>query len=274
MDLMRTSLAPLSEGAWKMVRDRARQTLEGSLSARRIVDVSGPRGWEFSSLNLGRITPDEACVEGVSVGIRQVLPAVELRADFALQLAELDNVARGAIDVDLEALAAAAQRIARAEDQIVFKGLEKASIRGMLQAAGGRPVSIGADPHTHPAAVAEALVQLKQLGVGGPYALVAGDDLWRELSGVPDDDYPLLQRVTKLVGGPILLAPSLGRAGLLVSRRGGDFELTLGQDFTIGYELHDAKLVYLYLIESFTFRVLEPTAVVSLQPAAPRVVTT
>jgi len=51
----------------------------------------------------------------------------------------------------------------------------------------------------------------------------------------------------------------------VLSRRGGDFELTVGQDLAIGYKQHDAKDVDLYYTESFTFRVLEPAAAVELR---------
>jgi uncharacterized linocin/CFP29 family protein len=49
-----------------------------------------------------------------------------------------------------------------------------------------------------------------------------------------------------------------------VSKRGGDFTLGVGQDFSIGYSRHDAEVVTLYLEESFSFRVSEPDAAVVL----------
>lgn len=58
-------------------------------------------------------------------------------------------------------------------------------------------------------------------------------------------------------------APGLDGA-VLVSKRGGDFVLDVGQDLSIGYIRHDAELVTLYLEESFNFRVNEPDAVVVL----------
>jgi len=116
--------------------------------------------------------------------------------------------------------------------------------------------------------VAEALVRLKILGVAGPYALAVGDELFKALSGTSGDQYPLIPRLARLIDGPVLLAPVLGEGGALVSRRGGDFELTLGQDASIGYEIHDAKEVKLFFTESLTFRVLDPDAAVLLRPAA------
>jgi uncharacterized linocin/CFP29 family protein len=69
--------------------------------------------------------------------------------------------------------------------------------------------------------------------------------------------------VRRLLDGPIVWAPGLEGAAVL-SLRGGDFELTVGQDWSIGYLDHSAEAVRLYLQESFTFRVLAPEAAVPL----------
>jgi uncharacterized linocin/CFP29 family protein len=55
---------------------------------------------------------------------------------------------------------------------------------------------------------------------------------------------------------------------VLLSTRGGDYELTVGQDLSIGYASHDRTDVELFLTESFTFRVLEEKAAVFLKRAA------
>ena len=55
--------------------------------------------------------------------------------------------------------------------------------------------------------------------------------------------------------------------GLLLSRRGGDYELHLGQDLSIGYDSHDADQVQLYLQESLTFLALTAEASVTLPTA-------
>jgi uncharacterized linocin/CFP29 family protein len=44
------------------------------------------------------------------------------------------------------------------------------------------------------------------------------------------------------------------------------FQLSVGQDLSIGYAGHDRDRVYLYLTESFAFRVLERGAAVYLKP--------
>ncbi len=58
-------------------------------------------------------------------------------------------------------------------------------------------------------------------------------------------------------------APAVDGA-VLVSLRGGDFELEVGQDLSIGYQDHDADGVTLYLEESVTFRAISPEAAIGL----------
>ena len=75
--------------------------------------------------------------------------------------------------------------------------------------------------------------------------------------------YPLLEHLRLILEGPVVWAPAVDGA-VVLSQRGGDFELTVGQDFSIGYLSHDAVSVQLYLEESFTFQVIEPRAAVHL----------
>ena len=96
--------APLSDAGWKLLDDEARERLAPALGARKLVDFSGPHGWEHSASTLGRVRklrggPSKA-VSGLQ---REVLPLVELRADFALSREELRDADRGAPDADLGA---------------------------------------------------------------------------------------------------------------------------------------------------------------------------
>ncbi len=80
--------------------------------------------------------------------------------------------------------------------------------------------------------------------------------------------YPVLQHIQRLVDGDIVWAPAIA-GGLLLTTRGGDFELDIGQDISIGYLSHSEAAVELYLQESFTFRLLTTEAAVAL--ASPQV---
>ena len=58
--------------------------------------------------------------------------------------------------------------------------------------------------------------------------------------------------INRLVNGDIIWAPAIDGAFVLTTR-GGDFDLQLGTDVSIGYLSHDADSVQLYLQETLTF---------------------
>jgi uncharacterized linocin/CFP29 family protein len=99
---------------------------------------------------------------------------------------------------------------------------------------------------------------LSNSSVEGPYSLVVSNEQWQKISGV-HRGYPLKQQIESLLGGSIIRNTFVDNA-LLVSERGGDFEMTIGQDIAIGYEHHDTKAVQLFFTESFTFRVIDNRA--------------
>jgi uncharacterized linocin/CFP29 family protein len=70
--------------------------------------------------------------------------------------------------------------------------------------------------------------------------------------------------VRRLLEGPIVWAPAADGA-LILSLRGGDFQLTVGQDFSLGYLDHSSTSVRLYVQESFTFRVNVREAAIPLK---------
>src|SRR5215475_6553050 len=104
MNHLLRELAPISEHTWQVLDDEARERLAPALAARRLVDFSGPHGWEHSATNLGRTNPLPAGPDGVSALQRKVLPLVELRADFEVSRSELRDTDRGADDGDWGAL--------------------------------------------------------------------------------------------------------------------------------------------------------------------------
>ena len=71
--------------------------------------------------------------------------------------------------------------------------------------------------------------------------------------------------LARMLDGEIIWAPGLESGGLLVTTRGGDYELYLGQDLSIGYLSHNADTIELYLQESFTFLAYTAEASVVLQ---------
>ena len=261
-------LAPISERAWQRVEEEAREVLQLHLAARRIFDFEGPLGWEHSAVDLGEVV----ALEGVSpagalVRLRRVRPLIEVRVPFELERKELERIDRGASSVDLDPLRDAARIFAAAEDTALFEGYVDADIPGLQTDAENEGVALPRDAEALPDAVSEALDQLRQAGVSGPYAVALGPAAYSALDrSVGDGGYPVKKHVLRLIDGPLVWAPAL-RGGVLVSLRGGDFKLVCGRDASIGYLSHDEKSVRLYLEESFTVELNGPEAAVPLLPA-------
>jgi uncharacterized linocin/CFP29 family protein len=258
------SHAPISDAGWSLLDDEARERLNPPLAARKLVDFSGPHGWDYSATNLGRTSPmASAPCEGVSGLKRQVLPLVELRADFELSRAELRAADRGAEDVELEALDRAAHQIALAENVAVFHGWQDA-VTGIAEASPHDALALGDDTDRYPTQVAGAVERLLCDGITGPYGVALGREQYRRVVETAEHGgYLLFDHLRKIVEGPLVWAPGV-RGAVVVSLRGGDFLFESGQDLSIGYDSHDAAVVRLYLQESFSFRAVTPEAAVAL----------
>lgn len=260
--------APITEAGWGLLGEEARERLTPALAARRLVDFAGPHGWEQSATNLGRARAiDDAPIDGVTGAQRRVLAMVELRAPFSLSRDELRDADRGAGDVDLSALDEAAHRIATAENRAVFHGWGAAGVQGVAEISTHEPIALGEDCQRYPRHVARAVEVLLCAGIGGPYGLALGPETYtRVLESTEHGGYLLFDHLRKIVDGPLVWAPGV-QGAVVVSQRGGDFVLDVGEDLSIGYERHDTNVVELYIEESFTFRVLTAEAAVALTPA-------
>lgn len=280
MNHLLRELAPISTSGWQEIEKEARRTLRTTLAARRLVDFDGPQGWTAAAIGTGRsesiASPQEGAGDNkVRARLRKVLPLVELRVPFELSLHDLDDVERGAKDPDTDAVIAAARAIAMAEDRAVFHGFPAAGIRGICEAQAEASVPIGDDYERFPEVVTTALNRLRDEGVDGPYAIALGEECYKGLTETTHGGYPVIEHIRHLVDGPLVWAPGLD-GSLVLSMRGDDFQLTVGEDFSIGYLGHDRETVRLYIEETFTFWNLSPQAAIPLvhrataQAARPR----
>jgi uncharacterized linocin/CFP29 family protein len=192
---------------------------------------------------------------------------VELRVPFELDRQTIDDVDRGANDADWQPAKDAARQIAFAEDGAVFEGYAAAGIAGIRQGASNPAMKLPADVREYPQAIAQGLSQLRLVGVNGPYAVLLGADAYTALAETSDHGYPVLEHVKRLVDDKIIWAPAIAGAFVLTTR-GGDFELHIGQDVSIGYSNHTDAVVRLYLQETLTFLLLTAEAAVALSPPA------
>lgn len=263
MNNLHRELAPISGEAWAQIEEEASRTLKRHLAARRVVDVPDPKGLALSAIGTGHLHQIQTPGDGIVAAQRDVKAIVELRVPFTLSRQAIDDVERGAADSDWDPLKDAARKIAFAEDRAVFDGYAAAGIQGIREGSSNSGVVLPSQAKGYPAAVAQAVSQLRLAGVNGPYALVLGADAYTAAHGGSDEGYPTFHHLEHVVDGGIIWAPAV-EGGFVISTRGGDFELDIGQDISIGYQSHSGTAVELYFLETFTFRLLTTEAAVVL----------
>ena len=267
MNNLHRELAPISDAAWAQIEEEASRTLKRYLAGLRVVDVHAPGGTALSAVGTGHLRTIKAPADGVVARQREVKALVELRVPFELDRQAIDDVERGANDSDWQPAKDAARQIAFAEDRAIFEGYEAAAIEGIRQGTSNPIMTLPADVRDYPDAIAQALSQLRLVGVNGPYAALFGADAYTALAETSDHGYPVLEHVKRLINDEIIWAPAIA-GGFVLTTRGGDFDLHIGQDVSIGYLSHADAAVRLYLQETLTFLLLTSEAAVALAPPA------
>ncbi len=174
MNNLHRELAPISEGAWAQIEEEATRTLKRYLAGRRVVDVKGPGGVSLAAVGTGHLRNVETPGDGIVARQREVKALVELRVPFELERQAIDDVERGANDSDWQPLKDAAKRIAFAEDRAIFEGYAAAGIKGIRQGTSNPVTTLPGNVVKYPDAIAEALSQLRLVGVNGPYSVLLG----------------------------------------------------------------------------------------------------
>ena len=263
MNNLHRELAPISDAAWADIEEETTRTLKRHLAGRRVVDVHSAGGVGFSAVGTGHLRPIAAPSDGILARQREVKALVEFRVPFELDRQQIDDVERGANDSDWQPAKDAAQKIAYAEDRAIFEGYAAGGIVGIREGTSNPRMTLPSDVREYPDAISQALSQLRLVGVNGPYSVLLGADPYTALAETSDNGYPVLEHVKKLVKDEIIWTPAIAGAFVLTTR-GGDFDLHIGQDISIGYLSHTDNVVRLYLQETLTFLLLTSEAAVVL----------
>jgi uncharacterized linocin/CFP29 family protein len=266
MNNLHRELAPVSDEAWASIEAEARRTFEQNVAGRRVVDVTGPDGPTLASVGTGHLAEIEAPggdAAGITAWLRGAQQLVQLRVPFTVSRLDVDNVERGAQDSDWQPVKDAARQIGFAEDRIIFGGYPTAGITGVRPSTSNPVLTLPAEARDYPTVISQAVSALRLAGVGGPYSLLLSAPAYTMVSETSDHGYPIRDHLARVVDGEIIWAPAIDGAFLL-SGRGGDYELRLGQDLSIGYLSHDSEYVQLYFQESLTFLAYTAEASVAL----------
>ena len=261
MDNLHRDLAPISDEAWTEIEAEVRRTFQAHLAGRRVVDTEVHDG-TLAAMGTGHLAPIDGPAAGVEAKVHRVRPVATLRIPFTLSREAIDDVALGSPDSDWQPAKDAARAMALAEDKVVFAGWEEVGIGG-LQTGAETKLALPDAVTDYPDAVSHAVSTLRLAGVDGPFSLLLGAKAYTAVSETSDHGYPIAEHISRLLSGSVVWAPAI-EGGVLLSTRGGDFALDLGQDLSIGYLDHDAATVTLFLQESLTFHLHSPEAAVAL----------
>src|SRR6266576_7247297 len=175
-------LPPISEAAWAQIDEEASRTLKRYLAGRRVVDLQGPSGVSLAAVGTGHLQTIAAPGDGVLARQREAKALVELRVPFDLDRQMIDDVERGAKDSDWQPAKDAAKKIAFAEDGAIFEGYAAAGIAGIRHGTSNPPMTLPNDVRNYPDAVAQAINQLRLVGVDGPYSVLLSADAYISLA--------------------------------------------------------------------------------------------
>jgi len=265
MNNLYRELAPITDEAWGEIEVEATRTFKRHVAGRRVVDVSAPGGPGKAAVSTGHLVNVAPPGEGVVAHLRESRPLVRLRVPFTIARTDVDDVERGSQDSDWDPVKAAAKQLAFAEDRAIFEGYKDAAIDGIRKCSSNAALALPSDPKEIPDVISQALSQLRLAGVDGPYCVLLSADVYTQVSETTAHGYPIREHLNRLIDGEIIWAPAIDGAFVL-SSRGGDFDLQLGTDVSIGYLSHDATTVQLYLEETLTFLCYTAEASVALTP--------
>lgn len=261
MDLLKQSLAPIPTEAWEEINDRTKEVIVSQLTARSVLNVEGPKGLEANSVSQGRLKPVKKANKGeVGASLYDVQPLMETRIEFDLSRWELDNILRGEKDVDLDNLEAAAEKLALYEEDTIYNGNKAAGIKGLDEVAGTR-IKLGSDAKDIMSAVSEAACAINDAYAERPYDMVVSDKVLKDLNQMYQGGL-LRKNVEAVIGGDVIRSKAV-KGAFLVPRDHPDLELTIGQDYSVGFDSADATNVKLFVMNSFTFRVLDENIIVA-----------
>jgi uncharacterized linocin/CFP29 family protein len=263
MEWLRRNAAPLSEKTWKEIDDIAGSTFKQTVVARRIVDFDGPRGWRHVATELGTFKPAQMRqrFDHVRVSVPDVMLLTELRADFSIPWVDIDIFERVGPTLNSKSIEDGAREMALAEDALVFYG--SSAMPGILSTPGTPQIQLSdwSKPGSVVADLLSAVEKLDINGVKGPYeAVLSPHDYYSYLKQTGEGGaYPAAKQlgivIDKVYNSPVV------DGAVLFSTRGGDFLITVGGDFAVGYRSHDENAVHLFCVETVAAQLLTPEAV-------------
>jgi uncharacterized linocin/CFP29 family protein len=282
MDYLMRDDAPLTEAEWERLDELVVSTARRLLVGRRFIELAGPVGMGTQVVPLDTITGAEACVhdeedctcEGeecdiVRVSSRKFVAVPLIHKDFMLAWRDVEAAHQFATELELGPAAAAAAFVARAEDELIFRGRPEHGYPGLLNVEGRQSVPLS-DWETSGNALNDVVAAGRALADAGfyaPYALVVSPALHALLQRVYKGSGQLEYKLVKTVAdGGIFQSPALvPKQALVISQGTQHLDLAVAQDLVTAYLGPEGMDHRFRALESLVLRLKQPGAVCVLE---------
>ena len=220
--------APVSSETWAEMEEQVKSVFTNFSSARKVFHLDGPKGFNFNVISEGRLNKAEN-KDGIGFSTYKVQPLTEIRAEFKMSRWELDNVLRGAKDVDYGPLEEATKKIALFEENAIYNGLAEGNIEGLLPASSNKSIKFGKTPNDIMEAISSGMIKLRENFAEGPYSLIVGEAAYKKILS-KETSFPLDRRIEDLIGGEIVYNHVIDGA-ILVPFDHDDLEMTIDRTY-------------------------------------------
>ncbi len=256
-DFYMRAAAPIDTATWAKIDEMVVTVAKKTLVGRRLLSMVGPLGWGVERAPKFKFTD----VDGAAVATDDVdyVTLVEKRQEFVLKAKQLAMAAQTPFGLDLGAVATAAARLTRAEDELLVGGLMHDA--GLSSALGDWDMSGG--PFR---AIANANAALHGAGADGPYALVLSPMMYARLASLLADGRREVELVSKLVEAGLHVSPVMpDDAVLVVSPQPWNVDMVVGQDIVTSYLGNDGLDQRFRIFETLALRVKRTEAICLLK---------
>lgn len=266
MDYFEREAAPISAELWSEIDKTVIENAKQHMVCRRFLSIYGPLGPGTSYVTVDSAKSEEFENNIGRIAGRQVVELPQLYQDFSILWRDIAEAEKNGWPVDLAAAAAAAQKSAKQEDEMILFGNKTLGTEGIFDAEGSVVIgrgdwTTGEDAYKD---VARGISYFASHSLLGRYALIVSPDLYLDLQRLqPNVGLLEIDRIKKLVNDRVYQTGpfGLGKAALVCAEP-QYMDLAVGMDLSVGYlETRDFNH-YFRIAETLALRVKNPGAIV------------
>lgn len=267
MDYLARQDAPICDQLWEKIDTEVIEQAKKHMVCRRFLSLYGPLGAGVSHVPVDSSEKEEETDGNLTrISGRKIAELPLLHQDFALFWRDLAGAEDGKVPLDLAAAAAAAQRSAKQEDELILFGNKKLGVEGLFTAEGAHMMKREnwAEGENAYHDVAHAIAYFSGNSLLGRYALIVSPDVYLDLQRLqPNTGLLEIDRIKALVRDRVYPVGTfgLGKAAMVCAEP-QYMDLAVGMDLSVGYLEQKDFNHYFRIMETVALRIKEPKAIV------------